>query len=113
MVNDDSDIAAAYWGGSDAAHDRVANVIRTGGRPAVLLLEQLATTAPDEMALGTLGAGPFEDLVRWEGLALADELDAALERQPRLRTAVRFVHVGVESLESDISFRKFYGVTGT
>ncbi|MFI5282227.1 MAG: hypothetical protein ACHQ0J_03765 [Candidatus Dormibacterales bacterium] len=110
MANEDTDLADAYWGRSEAAHNRVENAIRAGGRAAVLLLEQLAAAAPDEAALCSLGAGPLEDLVRWEGVALADELDSALERQPKLRVALRCVRVGVETLDSDISFRKFYGV---
>ena len=70
----------------------------TGGLEAVALLERLAAAAPDDLALGTLGAGAFEDLVDVHGLKLGDDLDAALQREPRLREAVRHVRSGSSSL---------------
>jgi hypothetical protein len=108
MANEGYDLVVAYWHGSDDAQAQVWRAMRTGGSEAVVLLERLAAAAPDDSALCGLGAGPFEDLVMWHGLPLMDDLDAALEREPRLRTAVRCVRVGVEELESDVSFRKFY-----
>jgi hypothetical protein len=112
MANQGPDLVAAYWQESDDARAQVWRAMKTGTSDAVILLERLAAAAPDDSALGALGAGPFEDLVNWHGLPLMDELDAALEREPRLRTAVRYVRVGVEQLESDVSFRKFYSGHG-
>ena len=82
--------------------------MRTGGVAAVNLIESLARHAPNDAALFKLGAGPLEDLVNWHGRHLAAELDAALDREPRLRLAVPMVRVGREQLESDVSFVKFF-----
>jgi hypothetical protein len=100
-----------YWADDEDARNEVENAIRRGGPDAVALIEQLAASAPDAASLGSLGAGPLEDLVRWEGLALAAQLDAALEREPKLRQAVRYLRVGVEQLEEDVSFVRFFGLS--
>jgi hypothetical protein len=100
-----------YWGDDEDAYGEVDHAMRAGGRDAVRLLEELAAGAPDDESLGLLGAGPFEDLVRWEGVRLAAELDAAMKRQPRLRMAVRNVRVGSEQLEADTNFEQFFGIS--
>lgn len=100
--------AKAYWSGDDSADFATRDSIRTGGVAAVNLIESLARHAPNDAALGNLGAGPLEDLVNWHGRHLAAELDAALDREPRLRLAVPMVRVGPEQLESDVSFVKFF-----
>src|SRR5881409_316979 len=100
--------ARAYWSGDDSADVATRDSIRTGGVAAVNLIESLARHAPNDAALGNLGAGPLEDLVNWHGRHLAAELDAALDSEPRLRLAVPMVRVGPEQLESDVSFVKFF-----
>ena len=101
-------LAAAYWAGSDEAGNQVDHAIMAGGPDAVLLLECLAKRAPNDEALGSLGAGEMENLVRMHGFELMDELDAALSREPRLRAALYNVRVGTEELPSDVNFRPFY-----
>jgi hypothetical protein len=110
----DDSVVRPYWAGDDDgwAYGAIDSVMRAGGPDAVRVIEMLAAGAPDTDALRKLGAGFLEDLVRWHGLALAAELGAALERQPRLRVAVSVVRVGVEQLESDSSFVRFYGLEG-
>ena len=114
MRHEDSDqLAAHYWANDDdgAAWARVDDTVRDGGGEAVALVELLAATAPDEESLGRLGAGPLEDLVRWHGVALARQLDAASGRQPRLRAALGFVRVGTEHLNAGESLADFFGLS--
>ena len=113
LPNVDESVLRHYWDGDNdgQAHAAIDRAMRDGGPDAVRVIEMLAAGAPDTDALLNLGAGFFEDLVRWHGLALAGELDAALEREPRLRVAVTAVRVGVERLESDASFVRFFGLS--
>lgn len=109
-------LARRFWDaragdeGNGIAYAEVDHVMRRGGGEAVKLLVELASAAPDEESLGSLGAGWFEDLVRWHGVPLAAELDAAMDREPKLRKAVTYVRLGVEQLESDVSFVHLFGV---
>ena len=81
---------------------------RDGGPDAVNLLAALAGAAPDEESLGFLGAGPLEELVNFHGLRLAEELDEALDREPKPRTALSYVRVGVEDLDSTTRLTDFF-----
>ena len=101
---------APAWAENVWAAREVDQVVAEGGPEAVVLLRLLAAAAPSEQSLGYLGGGALEDLITLHGLALADELDAALDQEPQLRTALSYVQVGVERLDVTTRFRDFYGL---
>lgn len=89
--------------------DRAVNAaMRGGGVDAVRTLAALAESAPSDRALCWLGAGPLEDLIRWHGIVLMDELDEALDREPRLREALSCVRLGHEHLSADTRLRDVF-----
>jgi hypothetical protein len=59
-----------------------------------------------------LAAGPIEDLINWHGAAVADELDVAMKREPKLRVALGSgirLRAGVElDLPLELNLRDWY-----
>ncbi|QXC61068.1 hypothetical protein KSP35_22605 [Aquihabitans sp. G128] len=55
------------------------------------MVEQLASSAPDEEALSRLGAGALEDLLEQHGPQLVTALEDAVRQSPELRTALTSV----------------------
>ena len=87
---------------------QVAQDIRAGGPEAVDAVVALAAAAPTDEALSFLGAGPLEELVNWHGVSLMDELDRALDAEPRLCVALSYVRVGVETLTPETRLSDFF-----
>lgn len=87
----------AWQAVADRVHDR--------GTEALPLLVLLADAAPDDDAVGSLGAGPIEDLVGDETL---DEIEAMASRHPRFRLALRSVWHDL-SEAGDARFRRLLG----
>jgi hypothetical protein len=103
-----SEVKAAYWRNYQSIHlqsqsrqsldvedpdfwawEYVDALWRYGDRAVLELLVDLAESAPDDGALGYLGAGPVEDLVRLFGEERIDGIEAAARQSPSFKRALR------------------------
>lgn len=110
---DVSDVIAGYWRhyllnrvpptGKDRWHrvdddfwacEFVEDVARRGTSESIALLVNLAEAAPDDDALGCLGAGALEELINDRGEQIFDAIEAAAREHPRLMAALAGVICG-------------------
>jgi hypothetical protein len=63
------------------------------------LLLALADSAKDEQSLGYLGAGPFEDLINWNGAEFLNQVEECARRSKTFRAALAHVQLSSEVRE--------------
>lgn len=89
-------IAHDYWLPDNrderwVAYGAVDRLTRAGGADAVAMVVALGRDPNADM--GSLGAGALEDLLNRHGVAVAEQLDEAMVREPWLRHALGITRV--------------------
>jgi len=77
-----------FWAWED-----VDTAVREPSPQTLDLLLALANAAPDDKALAYLGAGPFEDLINWNGIEFVDQIEQCARRDPAFREALANVRL--------------------
>jgi hypothetical protein len=83
--NDDPDLvrsSKALW--------RIQKIVARDPAKGWALIVALAEKAPNQDALGDLGAGPVEDFVGEHGMAFLDRIHEAAARSDRVRSALTY-----------------------
>jgi len=89
-------IAHDYWLPDDrderwVAFGAVDRMMRAGGAAAVAMVVALGSDPNADVV--RIGAGALEDLLNWHGVAVAEQLDEAMVREPWLRDALAITRV--------------------
>jgi hypothetical protein len=95
----------------DEAYDLVDMAAMNDPEVAWRYLDALVASAADANALGVLGAGPIEDILRYHGRTYAVALEERALRDPRWREALTGAW-GWEELDPDVRDRLLPTVFG-
>ena len=88
-----------------AAADIVRDRIHEGGIDAIQLIVALVETAPDDVSVADVSAGPLEDLIHERGDSLVDDLDRLARQNPLFSRAMASVWLTTGVLNSDVERR--------